>query len=140
MVTVEDMKRQVAVIKELREIEDKFSAQKKEISKQLEEQENKMLTMLEESGVPSFKCELGNVGRTERLSIKTPKTAEDRLAFFGYLKELGLYDEMISVNSATLNSFYKDQFTQAKERGDADFKIPGLLEETITPILWFRKP
>lgn len=139
-VTTDDFKAQVATIKELRLAEDIISGQKKEASRMVEEAETKMLAMLEEAGLDSFRCELGNVGRTIRLSIKTPKSPEDRAAFFGYIKSKGLFDDMITVHSATLNSFYKDEFDQAKARGDADFKIPGLLEETMTPILWFRKP
>lgn len=139
MVTTDDLKAQIATIRELRELDDKISAQRKDSARVVEEAENKMLAMLDEAKLPSFRCEYGNVGKTMRMSIKTPKSPEDRSAFFGWLKSKGIFDDVISVYSATLNSLYKDEFQAAKERGEEDFKIPGLLEETMTPILWFRK-
>jgi hypothetical protein len=138
-ISVEDMKAQVARIRELRETESKVNEMKKEVSSLLEIEEGKMLSMLEQSGLPNFKCDFGSVGVTHRLSVKTPKTPEDRAAFFSFLKQLGLFDSMITVNSQTLNSFYKDQFEQAKAQGKDDFKIPGINEETMTAILSFRK-
>lgn len=137
-VNVEDLKLCVARIKELRSLEKKAGQAKSDVSAQLHAEEEKALAMLSDAELKNFRCDSGTIGMTERLSVKTPKLPEDRDAFFAYLRDRGLFDQMISVNSATLNSFYKSEFEQAKERGDAEFKIPGINEETINIILTFR--
>jgi hypothetical protein len=137
--TVESLKSQTELIRELRKQETETSDLKKSITKQVEEAELKMVSLLNESGLKNFRCDAGLVSLAERLSVKTPKSPEDREAFFSYLRDKGLFDQMISVNSATLNSFYKNEFEAAKERGDDDFKIPGINEETMTVILSYRK-
>ncbi len=138
-ITVDDMRAQVARIAELRSLENEINLTKKSLTAQLDEAEGRMLSMLEESQLKNFKSDVGLVSASYRKSVQTPKTPEDRSSFFEYLKVKGLFDQMITVHSATLNSFYKTEFDEAAARGDDDFKIPGISGETITPILSFRK-
>ncbi len=138
-VLVDDMRAQVARIKELRDLETEINNTKKALTAQLDEAEGKMMAMLEESQLKNFKSEIGTVSVTHRLSVTTPKLPEDRAAFFEFLKTRQLFDQMITVNSQTLNSFYKAEFEEAAKRGEDDFKIPGISGETITPILSFRR-
>lgn len=137
-ITVAAMNKQLEVIKELRLKEAQIGQEKKLITNQLEIEEGKMIDMLETSGLSSYKGPEGQAIISARTSVKIPRTQEDREAFFNYLKELGLYDTMIGVNSQTLNSFYKSQFEEAKERGDVDFEIPGLKEVELRKTLSFR--
>lgn len=138
-ITVEQLTRQCQKIADLRWEESQLSMTKKKITEELEIAEKEMLEMLTASNLKNFKSSAGLVSITHRTSVKTPKTEEDRQAFFEFLKSKGLYDSMISVNSATLNSFYKAEFEEAKERGDDDFEIPGIKEVTIDQNLSFRR-
>lgn len=78
-------------------------------------------------------------------SVKVPKVDDDRAAFFAYLKEQGIFDSMITVNSATLNAWYKQEMDAITERAakgedvDPDFKIPGIEEPKPYNQLQFRK-
>lgn len=138
-ITVDQLTRQCQKIADLRWEESQLSMTKKKVTEELELAEKEMLEMLNQSGLKNFKSPVGTVSISHRTSVKTPKTEEDRQAFFEYLKSKGLYDTMISVNSATLNSFYKAEFEEAKERGDDDFEIPGIKEVTIDQNLSFRR-
>ncbi len=133
------LKAQVAKISEFRKLEASINETKKEVAKQLEDEEEKMLAMLDASGLDSFKCEFGLVSVGHRSSVLTPKTPEDREAFKQYLISEGTWEQQWSVPSATVNSIWKDAFEAATARGDSDFKIPGLGGVTIIKNLSFRK-
>ncbi len=130
---------QTKKIADLRILEAEKASDKKKVTEELEIAEKEMISMLTEANLPSFKSEYGNVFISHRLSVKTPKTPEDRAVFFNYLRLEGVFDSMITVNSATLNSFYKAQIEEAKARGEDDFEIPGLTEVTVEQNLAFRR-
>lgn len=138
-ITVEDMNSKCKEIAVLRAEEAVISAQRKQILDKLDEAERQMIEMLAESGLNSYKSPFGQAIITHRTSVKTPKTPDERARFYQYLKERNLYETMITVNSQTLNAFYKGELEQARERGDLDFKVPGINEVTIVPTLAFRK-
>lgn len=87
----------------------------------------------------SYKSTYGNVVRAKRFSYKTPKSEEERAAFFGFLKEKKLFDSMITVNSKALNSFCAKEVEAAIEAGDIDFTIPGLQEPTISETIALKR-
>ena len=136
---VKDLEVQMARVRELRDLEAKAAEAKKEIMSQLEQEESRMLALLTECDLDSFKCKFGMVYKSYRDSIRTPKTPEDKQALFDFLKKLGVFDDMISVNSMTLLSFWKEQMQLARDRGDEEFKVPGINEVTTNEILNFRK-
>lgn len=72
-------------------------------------------------------------------SVKLPETMEQKQALFEYLRTLGLFDEIVSVNSRTLNKLYKDQAELAAKEGNFDFKIPGVGEPTSFTTLELRR-
>jgi flavodoxin len=101
--------------------------------------EKKLLAFLNEFKKTSYKSTWGMVVKTGRWSWKTPKTEEARKNFFAYLKKKKVYDQLITVNSNTLNSFAKGELEAAKEAGDIDFEIPGLEEPNYTERVALRK-
>ena len=129
-----------ARIAELRDIEAELSASKKKITEELEALEMTAINALIEAGLKSYPAPSGMLTVTYRTSVKTPKTPEEKESFYSYLKDKGDYDNLISVNSMKLNSYYKEQMALAIERGDQDFKIPGIEGVTVTPGLSFTKP
>ena len=75
--------------------------------------------------------------------MNLPATPEDKENFFSYLKEKGLFESLITVNSNTLNSFYMREWETVKEHGDPEeamnFKIPGIQEPKLHEVISFRK-
>jgi hypothetical protein len=135
--TIEEMNAQVEKIATLRVQEADAAKIKKEVMDALELAESTMMEMLTQENMKSYDSPMGKVTLAYRTSVKTPKTPEDKEAFFAYLKNRNLYDSMISVNSQTLNSLYKAELEEATERGDMDFAIPGIKEVTINQQLRF---
>ncbi len=93
-----------------------------------------IIQILSDMGLPRYVSKKGIFSYKAESSWKVPKTNEERELFFTYLKEKGLFDQMISVNSASLNSWAKQE-EQAFE--GLDFQIPGLEKSGIrlTPSL-----
>lgn len=71
----------------------------------------------------------GTVYRQKNFSVKVPKDPQSKQLLFSWIaskKGQDVLDNMISVNSMTLNSFYKSELEAAKEEGNVDFKVPGI--------------
>jgi len=86
----------------------------------------------------SFKEGGLNFIRTEKSSVTIPK-GEAKDEFFDYLKKVGHFEALATVNSATLNSWYKSEDEAAKARGEPYAVIPGLEMPTIRVGLTVRK-
>lgn len=137
-ITVEELNKMIENIADLRAKESEASMAKKVISDELALAEGRVIDALTELNMESYKSPHGGISISHRSSVKLPQ-GEDRQRFFNYLKQKGLYDTMIGVNSQTLNSFYKSELKAAQDRGDADFNVPGINEVTLTPVLSFRR-
>jgi hypothetical protein len=79
---------------------------------------------LEELGRTSYKSQHGTVIRKEAWRYSLPKTEEDREAFFQYLKDKGVFDQLITVNSNTYNSFIRAEVEAADD--PMAVSIPGV--------------
>lgn len=110
--------------------------------KRLEDLENLILQTLADHDMSSYKSPNGTVVRSLRYSVRTPKSLEEKTAFFEWLnraKGREVYWNYVTINSQSLNAFYKAEMEAAKESGDFDFKIPGLAEPEASPVLSRRK-
>src|SRR3990167_8722461 len=102
--------------------------------------EEELLSCMAQHGQTRYhSASYGTIFRVDKFSVKVPKTPEERDAFFKYLKERGLFESMITVNSQTLNSWHSEELAQAKLNGEIDFKVPGLNEVTLYSRLGLRK-
>jgi hypothetical protein len=138
-VTVKDLEALGAQIKAQREVVDEKKQDLKAASQVLDGLEGTLLGILEQLGKTSYDAAVGRFGISHRSSVRVPQ-GEDRERFFGYLRGAGEFESLITVNSQTLNGWYKQKFEAAKEAGEMmDFSIPGLDAPTITPILSFRE-
>jgi len=134
-ITVGQLNAQAELISALRSEESMKGQEKKAVSEKLEAAENAMLFMLEQCNLTTYKSPFGTVTRKYRKSVKIPRTEEDRAAFFQYLKDKGLFDSYIGVDSRKLTSLYNEEFEAAVASGNSDWEMPGIHEVTITPIL-----
>ncbi len=127
--------------RELFELDKKIDAMKALVSVENEKfamLENKILKCLNEHKMNNFDSELGKVIKTVRTSVKVPKEPDARSAFFQYLKERGEFDDLITVNSQTLNAYYKEQAELAKSE-KRFLRIPGLEMPTSNESISMRR-
>jgi hypothetical protein len=75
----------------------------------------------------------------DRFTVTVPKDLEAKKALMKHFTEKGIFFEMVTVNSATCNSYYKSEMEAAVARGDVDFKVPGLGEPKHVRTLSMRK-
>ena len=110
-------------------------------NKELEEIEQKLVAMLKEVGKDSYRSEFGTATRVTKWRVNLPQ-GEDKLKFFEFLKERGVYENMATINSNTLNSFYMEQWENAKKddpMAALNFSLPGISEPKAYETLSFRK-
>lgn len=139
-VTLQEMNDLGKQIAELREKEREASDVKKAITKDLEEAEAKATQILMDKELKNYRSPFGLMSLAMLTSAKTPKTPEAKAAVFELLRREGRYDDMVSVNSQTLNSYVKEQCELAREQGLPEPEILKLLEVTVTPRLSFTRP
>lgn len=105
----------------------------------LQDVRQELLAALEFMGIESIRAHGYLFHKEEKTSVTTPKTTEQKQELFEYLKEKGLYWEMVSVNSQTLNALYHSLSTQAEEEGILAFKLPGVPDPTTYTNLKMRR-
>jgi hypothetical protein len=111
------------------------------LGKEVDSLYDTMGKMLLELGQDNFRTPFGTMILTKRTSFKVPKDEESRNAFFDKLKEMGVFDGMITVNSNTMNSFLKEEYAQAEANGVdmVTYKFPGIEPPTVTMTASLRK-
>jgi hypothetical protein len=94
-----------------------------EVTRRFTEKQEKVLTILEHVGVEKAMGSRGGVAAVEvKESVKVPKDEASRELFFEYLKEQGIFENMITVHSQTLNAWYNAE-VQDREVG---WTVPGI--------------
>lgn len=102
-----------------------------------EETEAKLIALMEKAGKKKYFAEgVGSFSFVDRFSVTTPKTDADKQALAAYLQERGgkeLFWAKFSVNSQTLNSFYKAEaeiHNDNPENEGKPFTMPGVAAPT----------
>jgi accessory colonization factor AcfC len=79
---------------------------------------------------------------SQRSLVATPKTQEEKQAFFDWLKTsrgIDAYWHYVGINSQSLQGLWAEEKELAVERKDIDFTLPGVGKETVTHKLSVRK-
>ena len=141
MITVQEVK---DAIKRLREV-DSAIKQLEEAAKPLNEEKTalkaQITLMLREMNEKSFKSEFGTVTRVTDVSVTLPK-GENKLKFFEYLKERGLFEDMATINYQSLNAYYKEQRELAMREdpmAGLNFELPGIGQANAFETIKLRK-
>ena len=111
----------------------------KKINERLAKLERQLIEAMNAQQIENFKNEHGNFGITHRFTVRVPQNPDSKRAFFDYLKERNQFEGMATIQSNTLNKWYKDEIEAAKARGDFDFQVPGIEEAGISEYLSVRK-
>lgn len=134
-----------ALIKELRMKRDEYDVAKKAAEAKHGEVKNleaKVIQTLEDAGKTTYIAEgVGKVTVSYDMSVQTPKTIDEKRAFFEWVKNnLGqeVHDSYMTVNSISLNSLYKQLNEEYCNRGEI-LQISGLGEPVARTKLSLRK-
>lgn len=111
----------------------------KRLREDLLKMQNQILEKMKELNLTSMKHRDCTVIKTSRFTVKNPSTAEEKKAFFDYLQQKNIFEDMVSVNSMRLNAWYKEEIEAAIQSGNFGFKVPGLAEPTAFETISFRK-
>jgi hypothetical protein len=111
----------------------------KEKNEKVKEIGTQIINFLNEFKKPSWKTSRGNFIISNRFTVPTPKSPEDKQAFFNYLKQKGIFEDMVTVHSQTLNGYYRQEMDAALDAGDVNFSIPGIEEPKYVQTLSMRK-
>ena len=121
---------------EKREAYDEAKRKSTEAYNEYTKLQGKVQGMLEELEMDSYKSKAGSFSYRMEEPFKVPKGLDNRRKFFDYLKQRGVYETMVTVNSRTLNAFAK---AEAEASSDLDFNIPGLEKSDPRPVVTMRR-
>jgi hypothetical protein len=121
-ITLEELKEKCFTMFKQKAHVAKLKAEKAIEEKALKEMQDDIIFHLESHELKTFDTGLGKVTRKNAPYAKI----EDKGALAAYLKERGIFEDMVSFNAATMNSFYKEEMEKAKEEMNLDFKIDGM--------------
>lgn len=135
------------LVKDMREKREAYDAAKEEATQKYKvfaEAEGKLIEAMTQAGKRKYVVDgVGTVFFVEKLVVPTPKTNENKLLFFDFIKqEYGqdFLNEKLSVHHQVLQKIYNEAFKEAKDRGEGDtFTVPGLEAPTQMISLNFRK-
>lgn len=117
------------LIENLTTLRAKYDVMKAELSNcasDVKQVEDKILTILVDSTLPTFKCEFGSVSIRNTKTFKQPESLEEKQKLFEYLREKNVFDEMVSVNSRSLSSWASREVEAAEAEGNFGWVPPGL--------------
>jgi hypothetical protein len=126
-VSINDLKQRVDRLGALRA---EYQAEKSRLAglnETIEELEREIVRILEAAGLERFDGEEVAVFLREKRSVKVPRDPEARNAFFNYLRGQGVFEELITVNAQTLNSWWKQEVEALRSKGLPE-EIPGIGE------------
>lgn len=138
-ITVAELNNLCLKFKEIKDEVTLLEGKIKELNKEKSKIEQKIMAHLEEHGMKNFQGEFGRVSVSKRFSAKMPQDTAKRNEFFQYLKDNGHFDAMITVHSATLNSYLKNELEKMTEEQQEKWKPPGIDEIGYIERLSLRK-
>lgn len=138
-ISTRDLDSLITLYRDTRAEYDKQKILASELNKQVEDYESKILEYLQTAGKTKYITEgVGTISVVEKVYVTTPKTAEEKDAFFNFVEELygkdGL-DKYRTVNSQSLNSLFK----LYREENPEATCLPGTGEMSVSQELRFTK-
>lgn len=115
-----------------KELADRYQEQSDSHRGRQREIEKSIQSYLEFYGKDKYVAANGTVDVRTKLSFRTPKTEEQKRAYFDALKSRygeDIYWQQMTVNSVSLNSFLKAEWENALQEGK-EFNMPGIESPT----------
>lgn len=141
-ISLDDMDNAVKNLREAKMKYDEVKVMSSEAYARYQDEQEKVMTLLKRAGRDEYTVKgFGKVTIKDELSVKTPKSPEEKAAFFNWIKDsMGedAYYAYMTVNSNSLNSLYKQKVEEAGARGEV-LDVPGLEAPTSYTKLSLRK-
>lgn len=110
-----------------------------ELWEQCEKLKSEIIRILEAAELERFDADSVTVFRKDKQTVSMPKEPAQRRAFFEHLREKGIFEDMVTINHQTLNAWFKREQEEAEDRGDVDYRVPGIDEVKTYSDLSVRK-
>lgn len=118
-ITLPEIAKQLMKLEQEKEI---IATQLKDKNKEISALEYQIVSLMEAQNLKDFSTPFAKFARKSQPYA----TIKDQDAFVKFLKEKGVYDNLVTISAATANTWYKEQLERAKENGDLDFQIDGM--------------
>ena len=122
-ITIGELRKLCERYREARTEKTQKDSESKAIGVEISILEQKILEQLNEHGMKNFTGDFGMVIRSNQVSVKQPSTDSSKRLFYDYLKSVGAYDGLISINSRTLTSWVRKEIDASK---NPEWVPPGL--------------
>jgi hypothetical protein len=141
-ISVAQMDEAIVVLRQLDNEKKAAKAKADEASKAYTEQQTKVMKLMEAAGKEEYVVTgYGKVRLSEMLSVRTPKSPDEKQRFFNWVREnMGedSYYHYMSVNSQSLNALYKEKVEEFGARGEL-LEIDGIEAPTSYTKMSFTK-
>ena len=141
-ISLTQMDKEVTELRSLKETYDLAKADSTNKYKDYQSQQYKVSEILKAAGKTEYVCEgIGKVTISEAMSVTTPKSPDEKKAFFEWIRtNMGddAYYTYMSVNSQSLNRLYREKTEEAADRGEL-LNIDGLDAPTTNTKVSFTK-
>lgn len=138
-VTLREFESLIEKAYELKKQKEEFEMQAESVGAELQEVQKQLLVYMADFDKTSYKSRFGNIIRVQKTSVTVPKDPEAKAAFFKFLESRGIKDDILTINSQTLNSFYRAEKEAAIASGAEEFSLPGIAPPTVYETLQMRK-
>lgn len=139
LISIDELRDKARQVLKHRQLLDEMKSQMSEVQEQYEDAKIEFSQMLDRAGMERYDIDGSTISISERTSVRVPADESDRQAFFDYLRSQGIYERMITVNSRTLNSWYRGEEEAKARDGIFDFQVPGINQISTYRELTIRK-
>lgn len=140
--SLKEMDEALCSLRALQEEYSRINKLAKEASARYREQQAVVINMMETAKKGTYITEgIGRATLKDKLSVKVPKSPEEKSAFFNWVKvNMGqdAHDTYMTVNSASLNRLYKELSEEWANKGEV-LEIDGLEAPSSYKELSFTK-
>ena len=123
-VTLEDFENLTDKFFELREEKEQMRKVMSEKESEIKAIEKQLIAFMEQYEKTNHSGRKGSISVAVSRYPSMPKDPDKKRSFFSYLQEQGVYEDLVSVNHNTLQSWYKQEV--AANEDDPLFEVPGL--------------
>jgi chromosome segregation ATPase len=125
-VTVKELDELTKKLVELNKSKDALEDQVTVINKEIMQIEQQCTNYMKELERDEYVSPFGKVSIEEKWRVNLPDTPVAKKLFFDHLRERGLFDKYATVNSNSLNAYFKAEWEEAKRTGNVNFALPGI--------------
>lgn len=141
--TVEALDDLVVDTLELKSIVEQLGDIGTKINKAIMRHESRAGTYLEALGRDGYESPDGVIEKKADWHVNMPPTPEDKALLFGFLHDVGLFEQYATVNSKALNSLYMAEWSAAKKEDptmEVLFSMPGVPSPTLNEFTKIKAP